>query len=336
MKKLFLHIGFNKTGSTSIQRNLVLNAAALQQRGILYPNDPAAPFMQNIQHVPLAGAMPNHYLSWLTPAKRATLDRAYSSLTSHLEARDFHTLVLSSEGFGSPATGLRKAAWVKEQFAAYDVTVIAYIRRQDAYFLSAYQEEVKAGCSTPFCFDSYPDERILRFAQRLKPWRRVFGADKVAVRPFDRRFWPEGELFYDFLSILGASREGLALAPPQNEGLDYRAVGLLQQLNQISGAAGGGQQLRHRNRVLIQALARLQPEDGAKQKMQLSTEQIRILRRHFRAGNERALAGSGITPAEFFPPPPRGQQARLQPPPPETGLLLQLLSDLADLRSEPG
>ena len=57
MKKLFLHTGYNKTGSSYIQKCLTRNAAWLQQKGVFYPPDSARAYMQNSQHVPLAAAL---------------------------------------------------------------------------------------------------------------------------------------------------------------------------------------------------------------------------------------------------------------------------------------
>jgi len=56
MKKLFLHIGFNKTGSTSLQHCLSQNSAILEAAGFLYPGVNEDSFVQNRQHTPLAAA----------------------------------------------------------------------------------------------------------------------------------------------------------------------------------------------------------------------------------------------------------------------------------------
>lgn len=337
MKKLFLHIGFYKTGSTSLQKNLARNAAALQTQGICYPFAPRAPYTQRWQHAPLAGALPGRKLSWLTPNKAKTLARAYKSMFAAFEASGCDTLVLSSEAFCDPDVNETRLRWLQETFAGLDIVVIAYIRRQDTYFLSTYQELIKAGGTKAFAFSDYGKVDRLYFARRLAPWRKVFGAGKIIVRPFAPNLWPGGELLYDFLPLIGASRDGLRLEEPANEGLDYRSVELLRQLNQISAAAGQRRQPGlHR---LAADSDRYFVEQGGKQKMQLSTAQAETLRTHFRAENEAALAGSGISAEDFFPPVPQDLEERLLPQrlPPE--LLLKLLwaqaPDAAVGRSKP-
>lgn len=339
MKKLFLHIGFNKTGSTSIQKDLALNAGALLAQGILYPFRPAAPYMQGRQHVPLAAAIPERKVSWLKKTKRPTLDRAYEALFADLETQAFDTLLLSSESFGGRDMDARKVAWLQERFTDFDIHVVAYIRRQDGYLLSTYQQGIKGGATKPFDFASYQSRQTLKFAARLDLWRDALGAEKVHVRPFEPRLWPEGGLLADFLQTIGAQRTGIVPSPPLNEGLDYRAVELLRQLNiQHSKRRKQNKRAappRKASIDLVRNFERFLPAGFTRQKMQLSTEQTEELRAYFRADNEAALAGTGISVDEFFPPAPPRRKACLPPKtlPPE--LLLKLIGGLAQSAEMP-
>lgn len=332
MKKLFLHIGFNKTGSTSIQKNLARNAEALKQQGIFFPFRPKAPYMQGRQHVPLAAAVPGRHVHWLRQHKRESLKTAFTTLRADLEEQDCNAAVLSTESFGGLDMDAAKVSWLTTQLPGYDISVIAYIRRQDAYFLSAYQQRIKAGGTAAFRFAQHETMPALRFDRRLAPWREVFGSDRVLVRPFDPRFWPKGELFYDFLATIGASRKGLTLAAPANEGLDYRAVEIMRQLNRLNAVTRkqdrpGYRQRRQSYRNLVKSLDQILP--GLKrQKMALSKEQSAMLREHYQASNEAALVGTGITVNDFFPPPSADQAARLSGSP-DTQMLLQIIAALS-------
>ncbi|TDK50897.1 hypothetical protein [Antarcticimicrobium luteum] len=329
MKRLFLHIGFNKTGSTSLQKTLARNAGALAEQGILYPYDPQAPYMQRWQHAPLAAAVPGRTLSWLVPKKRATLTEAFPTLRGRLEHGAFETLLLSSEGFGETAMGQEKIRWLKRQFPGFDISVIAYIRRQDAYFLSAYQEGIKAGRTRPFDFADHADAKDLYFGRRLAPWRAVFGSEKVIVRPFDPQVWPEGELFFDFLRTIGADTAAMTPEPPENEGLDYRAVEFMRQLNLLESGTQAAALPRVKARKLAATFSHLLAAADTRRKMQLSSEQAEILRTHFHDDNATALAGSGIAVEAFFPPVPQGRPARLAPPSLDPQDLLRLIAQLS-------
>lgn len=294
----------------------------MAKQGVFYPYNPQASYTQRWQHTPLAAALPGRKLNWLQPGKAKTLDQAYDQMFADFDTSGCNTLLLSSEGFCDINVREEQISWLKDRFAGFDITVIAYIRRQDAYFLSTYQELVKAGHSSPLVFDDFIKADRLYFARRLAPWRMTFGHDKVKVRPFSPALWPENEPFYDFLPLIGASQDGTKLASPQNEGLDYRSVEILRRLNAISDAKGQSQtgllRLASRSDAHFRRL-------GGKQKMQLSTEQAEQIRQHFQAENAEALNGSGFSPDVFFPPVAKGQQERLQPQKLPGKLLLNLL-----------
>ncbi|MDA5092859.1 hypothetical protein O2N63_02030 [Aliiroseovarius sp. KMU-50] len=323
MAKLFLHIGFAKTGTTSIQNDMVKNFDALLEQGILYPSDPRAPFMHKVQHLPLVAAIPNHTVHNLPPEKKATLDRAYNSLHSHLSKYSFNTLVLSSEFFGSPQLGVKELQWIKDQFKDFEICVIAYIRRQDQHFLSGYQENIKNGRQEPLDMGAYVTSPVLKFGARLEPWREVFGDEKVIVRPFSPKNWPDGELFLDFLEVIGGSADGLALSKPRNEGLDYRVVDIFRRLNAKKPSQG------------ISAFRAWWkpsyfPSTLAKQKMQLSYETVEEMRDYFLPDNERALRSTDISAGDFFPAVNKDQQELIAPSSPDQDLLLHIISKLAD------
>lgn len=314
MRQLFLHIGFNKTGSTSLQKAMFVNASALEHHGILYPSDVDAPYVQRWQHVPLAAAVPGCRLEWVTPRKMATLNDAYSNLHSKLRSSDHHTVVLSSEGFGETGMGADKLKWLKNQFSEFRIKIVAYVRRQDHYFLSTYQEAIKAGRHRKFNFDDFSSFGQLYFGRRLAPWREVFGFDNVIVRPFTPAIWPEKDLVSDFFKATSINVCGIEKVEPENEGLDFRAVEFLRILNSLQKNSKIGRITRPRARKLAVNFSNQFALNGGLHKMRLSSEQINILREHFREDNSIALASSGVDPDQFFPAPPEGQQTLIAPP----------------------
>jgi hypothetical protein len=329
MKRLFLHIGFNKTGSTSIQENLVKNAPRLLEQGFFYPCNVEAAYFQRVQHVPLAAAIPDMKLNWLNGKKTRSLGRAYDDLFNATQQNTFETLMLSSEGFGAVNITTKQLDWLKERFEKYRITIIAYIRPQDAYLLSAYQQRITAGGVGAFDVGMHESMATMRFGTRLAPWRAAFGPENVIVRPFVPKLWHGGELFHDFLNALGIPQDGVVLAEPANEGLDYRAVELLRSLNNIKKRGPG-----KRKRLLDLAfnLDKIMGGDFKKKKMALSSEQSSMLRDYYRTENEAALAGSGVSVDEFFPAPSAGKAACLPPEALPQDMLLRVIAELASER----
>lgn len=326
MKQLYLHIGFNKTGSTSLQHCLSQNSAVLEASGYLYPGQPQDSYVQNRQHTPLAAALPDRPVSWLRPRKRATLDQALPDLLKAIEASPAETVILSSEAFGGTDMDTARVQRVKEKLAQFDTRIIAYIRRQDSYFLSTYQEEIKNGGTHPFSFKRYRTNRQFLFNQRLAPWREAFGADHVIVRPFDPQFWPEGRLEYDFLETIGAPRDGIQpLEKPANESLDVQTLEFLRRLNQLGRTDETYRLAGSDIRRLTASFSQRLDAEGGQHKLSLSTEQSEILRAHFRDDNLAALAGSGIEVDAFFPPVPPGRTTRITPSKLDIEPLLKLI-----------
>ena len=316
MKTIYIHIGFNKTGTTSLQNDLVNNAGKLAQRGVLYPYEEDAIYIQRWQHLPLAAACPGLNPHWILPRKLKTVENAFDAVFQKIGESGCDTVVLSSEGWGIPGETLKAAVYLRELFHSCEVKIVAYIRRQDDYALSLYQEGVKDNRSVPFEFENLFKNPFLNFEKRLKPWKNVFGHENVIVRPFVPQLWPQNHIFLDFLSAIGADCSDPVLSKSENEGLDYRFVELLRLFNFRSAEKGlhftQERRLRLIDRLQRQAMA-FGFLDGDKRKLGLSTEQTKQLYQYFQPYNEEALSGSGYSVEEFMLVDAAEKKARLFP-----------------------
>ncbi|TDE34251.1 hypothetical protein [Antarcticimicrobium sediminis] len=333
MKQLFLHIGFNKTGSTSLQHCLSQNREVLEQAGFLYPGATQDSYVQNRQHTPLAAALPERSVGWLRPRKREGLKHALPDLLAAIEASPAETVILSSEAFGGLDMTTERVARVRDKLSDFEVFILAYIRRQDSYLLSAYQEGVKNGSTHVFKFKSYRNNQQLAFNRRLTPWREVFGEDNVIIRPFDPRFWPENRLEFDFLDTIGAPRDKIApLEKPANESLDYRSVEIMRKLNGMIAHLWPDQTDAKRKTLRTAVLRNLRAIEGGlseRAKMVLSSAQSEEMRRYFAEDNASSLAGSVISHEAFFPPAATDASGRIAPEHLPEDLMVHLIALLA-------
>lgn len=150
MKKLILHAGTAKTGTTAVQSALFNCRKELRLRGFFYP-DPRYFGRVHQAHHNLAhayGNKPKH-------RKRA---EAFLALVRE-EARDNETVLLSSEAVyrqlsdRSDNKGYwnRRAGYLKSLAAAlhgFEVEVLLFFRRRDYFIESLYHEGVLAGLPT--------------------------------------------------------------------------------------------------------------------------------------------------------------------------------------------
>jgi len=151
MKRLILHAGTAKTGTTAIQSALFNRREELRERGIFYP-DPRHLGKAHNAHHNLAHAYGNR------PAFRKKAETFLALVRE--EAKEHETVVLSSEAAYRQLSGQsggywsRRAAYLKSLAVAlsgFEVEVLLFFRRRDRFIESLYHENVLVGLPTgPF------------------------------------------------------------------------------------------------------------------------------------------------------------------------------------------
>ena len=200
LKKLVLHIGMGKTGTTTIQTFLIRNAQLLRRQGVLaFMPGSLEPF-KGFEFQELFERLREGLQQIMQHAKRA---RANSVIWS-MEA-------LGTRQFGEDVSRIKM---ICDELPARDVRVIVYLRRQDHFARSSYLQwgvlhKTYRGPVLSFeeRFPSIVGEDGSRLSNTnfnyyevIKPWADVFGADNVVVRPFEKNQWVEGDLLRDFVT----------------------------------------------------------------------------------------------------------------------------------------
>jgi hypothetical protein len=227
-QRLLLHIGGQKTGTTTLQVFLTKNAALLMARHrILYPT--SGPLFLDIGHFPCVSAfIAPENCEFVPPRHRLSADQVVDSL--HRVARDRPELiVLSAEHFSSRLKRpdiLRLA----DALSAFDTTILYYARRQDDLAVSSFSTSLCAG--TRGWFDPRrvsPDSRYYNHLSLADDWAAGFGAARIRVRAFDSLARGiEG----DFIEVIDAEPAGLAPVPRRKRKLSLEEATLLHRLNQ--------------------------------------------------------------------------------------------------------
>ena len=213
MKKLFLHIGYPKTGTTGIQRFLEDNEEILFSQGILYPQTGRlnqAHYMINFS-LGIGAYEGKLKLPDMTTLK-AKLQREVNE--SHCDV-----IIVSSEYFITA----KEVEQVKEFFSDYEVKILVYLRRHDYAFESAFSQGEKTSSNPPWepdvasftlhalCTDEVPFD----YLDVLLRWGAIFGNENIIVRPFEKQ-QNQPDLYADFLKAIDVpdsedfSRPGIA------------------------------------------------------------------------------------------------------------------------------
>jgi hypothetical protein len=205
-KKLIVHIGANKTGSSAVQRFLSMNSLALRAEGIIVPDndfriaDNTQGFhvfgFQRLLNSPLEGR------KQLEDAIDA-VDLAYPRATA---------ILLSAENLAAnPAA----PSLFEDLVEKYDTRVIIYIRRQDEFLLSSWQQWHSKIWVDFWAWVISVVGMLGDWRAYLENWETVIPRDKITVRIFERSKLEGGDVIADFYSMLGISKPLSALAYPK-------------------------------------------------------------------------------------------------------------------------
>jgi len=231
MTRLFLHIGFHKTGTTAIQSFLSANRRKLREQGVLYPDlDP-----EWINHNPLSWEsmdpryMPANSSYYHTHCSTGLWNKAFYQI----EESDCETAILSGEDFSL----VQNPEKVAEICSDFDTRVIIYLRRQDQLILSLYNQDVKDfAWMTTEEFDSYFwNHRMgehIHYDRLIGQWAAAFSKENVSVGVYERRRLPNG-LIDDFMERIGIGLDDCFTVErsPANQSLSPLALELKRVLN---------------------------------------------------------------------------------------------------------
>lgn len=220
MRRLFLHIGAHKTGTTALQQGLYQNRILLQALGCSYACSPTAKHL----HSYLGSATPGHFLTQgfklLNP----------DSVSALLAEAATDTVVASSENFSFFFQKPAIAALAETLRAQFDqIRIVCYLRRQDRHAVSHHQEGAKpyrhveggfwGQAPTALPDHSPAHDLYLDYNRRLGLWADVFGDDAIDIRIYDRALLKDGDIFADFLDLLKYEVRGLQSVGDHNVSL---------------------------------------------------------------------------------------------------------------------
>lgn len=290
MRRLSLHIGAHKTGTTTFQETFQMNDALLMRHGLGFSYVAPWPNLHSFMDYVTPGQVVPDGFRVIDP------DRLAAFLASHASDHVFG----SSENFSfffqqGPIDDLATA--LRRVFD--DIKIIVYLRRQDRHAVSHHQEGARPdrphegqlwGHALTALPLPHPHHRLyLDYDQRMGLWEQAFGRENLIVRVFDRALLHEGDVVSDLLSVLKINTYGLERKADVN-----RSVGRVQaKIGHIANAALGDDAVTLR---LLDAFP------WHLQRMVPSATAARDFLAPYLEGNRRLNARLNVTPFEnLFP-----------------------------------
>jgi len=239
MSTIYVHIGFEKTGSTAIQDFLDNNRDVLYHGHNLVHLD----CLSNNDHIKLIGLINPansekiyQRLKLNSAQQRQNFKDAFSMKLQKQISNAISSnknIVISSEHLSSYLNSEIEIETFSELLTIFKkpIKVIAYIRRQDKFILSRYSTWIKNGGKNDLKVS--PNNKILQYATKLKMWGKVFGNSNLVAKEYNRAKIKDNNIVSDFLHTIDIQiTEGLNVDDkPQNKSLDQKSLFILKELN---------------------------------------------------------------------------------------------------------
>ena len=197
-RNLYLHIGCEKTGTTSIQDCLYMNQANLRSNGYYFLQS-----MGNYNNRKLAcysiedKVNDDLYVSLIKEFGDREKMRKHivEELENEIENIDseIQNVIISSEHFSSRLFSTQEIQSLKNLLDNFfeEIKIICYFREQSKTCQSLFSTGIKSGSSNNF--EYYIDQCNLQnpyynYLNIAKDWADVFGRSNLKIRIFERKF----------------------------------------------------------------------------------------------------------------------------------------------------
>lgn len=245
MKTLYLHIGTSKTGTTTIQTYCGINREQLKSKGVLFPIMP-------YHYDRITENRNGHFLyAMIYENGVRNKEKEKQVLKQELDYivdcfKDYDNVLLSEESIWWATATRRKGLWKylqeHSQQNNYQVKIIVYLRRQDQFMMSRYNQIIKTdtGGGTQRFYEYFKDMNgkykcVMNYRQRLDYMAKFFPKENIVVKRFDRSYFYNGDLNADFLHILGVEIDDTFAELPKDEnlGISVQSGELKRVLNRL-------------------------------------------------------------------------------------------------------
>jgi hypothetical protein len=229
MKLCILHLGSEKTGTSSIQKYFGAHRAALLKEGFWYPRaftNPGGHVHLKLSTAALSGGLRDgapdvaEFRNEHARAKKSGAEVAvFSSEFFHSEVRD-------KESVG------RLRVFLERFFDRF--LLVYYARRQDQMLASMHSTAVKgAWTADPNALAIYDSKGHYYFDHFAvcNLWSGLFGRENLVCRVYERDKLTNGDIIDDLSSIIGLGIDSGRSRVASNESLSFETISALLLLN---------------------------------------------------------------------------------------------------------
>lgn len=194
-KKLYIHIGTHKTGTTSIQHNLRAKASTL--------------LSERTQYIEVGKSLKK--LMFATSISDKDIFSIRNEVISTISDNGgIQKYIMSWEGFcGDYMDAYANSSNIAKNLynslsPFFEIKIIVYLREQTSFLESIFTQEIHAGAVTSFNdFNSSINNNDYSWSKLLKSYSDIFGVDSLIVKKFDKS--DTCNLISEFSSVIGST-----------------------------------------------------------------------------------------------------------------------------------
>ncbi len=238
---IILHVGTEKTGTTSLQHALQRSYAGLRKKNWLFPKSLGAPCHIKLT-VSSLGQVPNHALRRRFGLEDPEAFNSFSKnvteeLAAEISEAQCDNMLISDEHINSYLLQPELIAAYKRMLGQYgDIRkVVIYLRRQDELRIGLFGEAVKGGNLSAFdirnplpIFKKIPPR--LNYLKIVKNLSEAFGEDRLVVRLYGDVAHGKPGLIQSFCEDAGLPQLNIDNDIKSNQAIDGRIIRILAEL----------------------------------------------------------------------------------------------------------
>lgn len=301
---IIVHIGAEKTGTTTLQELLHNNRDRLIAEGFYFLKSPG---LYNNRDLPAYCMGDDQFDDYFRSKGIDTLEKKQAfredfrkRFLEEIDAipNNVKTVIASSEHFHSRLVVDEEVERLKELLAERfkTVKIVTYLRKQVDTAISFYSTALKNGQSIAFmdfmkiyCNSAHP---YFDYFAYIKRWEKVFGKDHMIVRIFERSSFMNESLVEDFFGLIHPTLSARidTNIQSQNEAINQFGQCLLRSVNKYVPQLVDGIGFNMNKLHLVQIIIDETKGNG----ICMSPEEYETMQAQFKEGNE-ALA------REYFP-----------------------------------
>jgi hypothetical protein len=232
-RTLYLHIGSEKTGTSSLRQFLANNSEQLNRAGFTYFTENKLYYSEHRNaHSPIVASFFHEPPDFVFPSEHVPNQDMLSRFKKDLSNEE-RNVILSSEHFSSRLTSRDHIEKLRDALDAFDVYIIFYMREQYELYYASYSTAIINGRREKLTDDPvHIDNGYLNYYKLLEPWACVFGKESIVVRDYSKMV--NNDICDDFARLLGVhdtSRYKKVLRT--NKSLTPQRAEMIRELNAL-------------------------------------------------------------------------------------------------------